>query len=170
MILNDNNGYAAVKKSSYRTGEEKAMSIFQLNGWNVVDQSQNSDYWKKDIDFIAYKGNEIKTVEVKWDNSIASTGNMFIELLTDERLNKPGWITFCQADIIMYGSSHENLFYVFATDDLREYLKTYENRYQTRKAIDYDSLGRVRKLSIGALIPIEEFCQLYPVEIMTLPS
>ena len=37
MILNDNNGYAAVKKSSYRTGEEKAMSIFQLNGWNVVD-------------------------------------------------------------------------------------------------------------------------------------
>ena len=30
MILNDNNGYAAVKKSSYRTGEEKAMSIFIL--------------------------------------------------------------------------------------------------------------------------------------------
>jgi hypothetical protein len=44
---------------------------------------------------VAHRGTERLTVEVKWDNRIASTGNMFIETITDLDKSKAGWFMFC---------------------------------------------------------------------------
>lgn len=61
----------------------------------MEDTTLNPDFWSKDIDFIARKGNKEITIEVKWDNLISDSGNMFVETITDIDKGKQGWFEFC---------------------------------------------------------------------------
>lgn len=49
----------------------------------MEDTTDNSNYWDKDIDFVIYDNKNTYTIEVKWDNVIHKSGNMFIETITD---------------------------------------------------------------------------------------
>lgn len=110
----------------------------------MEDTTLNPDFWSKDIDFIARKGNEEITVEVKWDSLISSSGNMFIETITDIDKGKKGWFEFCQAEYLYYGDSNNELFYVFKMDDLRQFMR--DNKTEQRKAPDYNYQNRVKKV------------------------
>lgn len=147
-------------------GELRAYNYLQASGWAVEDVTQNQDYWDKDIDFVAQSGTERLTVEVKWDNRIAQTGNMFIETITDLDNSKGGWFSFCQADYIYYGDSVNELFYVFKTEDLRAFVSSH--MMEQRKAADYNYRGVLKKVSQGMLVPIKEFSQSYDVQIVIL--
>lgn len=153
---------------NYRFGEYYASQYLKSQGYEVEDTTLNPDFWSKDIDFIARKGNEEITIEVKWDNCISDSGNMFIEIITDIDKGKQGWFEFCQADYIFYGDSQNNLFYVFKTDDLRQFLR--ENKTQSRKAPDYNYQKKVKKVSQGQLVPIKDFSQQYKVQIVMLDN
>jgi len=48
-------------------------------------------YYDKDIDLLALRNGKRCTIEVKWDSKIATTGNMFIETITDLDRNRDGW-------------------------------------------------------------------------------
>jgi hypothetical protein len=50
--------------------------------YNVLDVSANRDYFSKDIDFIITSptSGETKSFEVKWDEKINRTGNLFLEI------------------------------------------------------------------------------------------
>lgn len=111
----------------------------------MEDTTLNPEFWSKDIDFIARKGNEEITVEVKWDSLISSSGNMFIETITDIDKGKQGWFKFCQAEYLYYGDSNNNLFYVLKMDDLRQFIRN--NKTEQRKAPDYNYQNRVKKVS-----------------------
>lgn len=147
-------------------GELRAYNYFQDNGLSVQDVTMNPEYWEKDIDFVVSSGTERFTVEVKWDSRISTTGNMFIETVTDLDRCKGGWFTFCQADYIYYGDSFNQLFYVFKTEDLRKFVSAH--MMEERKAADYNSRGGVKKVSQGMLVPIKEFSQSYDVQIVIL--
>lgn len=147
-------------------GELRAYNYLQASGWAVEDVTQNQDYWDKDIDFVAQSGTERLTVEVKWDNRIAQTGNMFIETITDLDNSTGGWFSFCQADYIYYGDSVNELFYVFKTEDLRAFVSSH--MMEQRKAADYNYRGVLKKVSQGMLVPIKEFSQSYDVQIVIL--
>lgn len=147
-------------------GELRAYNYLQDNGWSVEDVTKNEQYFDKDIDLVAHRGTERLTVEVKWDSRIASTGNMFIETVTDLDKSKAGWFMFCQADYIYYGDSTNQLFYVFKTADLREFVATHTT--EERKAGDYNYRGLLKKVSQGMLVPIKEFSQYYDVQIVIL--
>lgn len=147
-------------------GELRAYNYLQASGWSVEDVTQNQDYWDKDIDFVAHSGDQSLTVEVKWDSRIAQTGNMFIETITDLDRSKGGWFSFCQADYIYYGDSVNQLFYVFKTADLREFVSNHF--MEERKAADYNHRGMLKKVSQGMLVPIKEFSQSYDVQIVIL--
>lgn len=147
-------------------GELRAYNYFQSNGWDIQDVTMNQKYWNKDIDFIVSNGSQSLTIEVKWDSRISSTGNMFIETLTDLDKGKQGWFSFCQADYIYYGDSVNQLFYVFKTDDLRRFVSSH--MMQERKAADYNYRGILKKVSQGMLVPIKEFSQSYDVQIVLL--
>ena len=150
----------------YRLGEYKAQCYLRSQGYEVEDTTLNPDFFDKDIDFIATKGNEKITIEVKWDNRIHDTGNMFIETITDLDKNKAGWFLFCQADYIYYGDAKNNLFYVFKTDDLRQFMQN--NPTQERKASDYNNRRQLKKISQGSIVPINEFSQKYNVRVVIL--
>lgn len=153
---------------NYRLGEYYASQYLKSQGYEVEDTTLNPDFWNKDIDFIARKGNKEITIEVKWDSRISDSGNMFVEIITDIDKGKQGWFEFCQADYIFYGDSQNNLFYVFKTDDLRKFLR--ENKTQSRKAPDYNHQKKVKKVSQGSLVPIKQFSQQYNVQIVMLDN
>lgn len=155
-------------KTNYRLGEFYASQYLKSQGYEVEDTTLNPDFWRKDIDFIARKGNEEITVEVKWDNRISSSGNMFVETITDIDKSKQGWFEFCQADYIFYGDSKNNLFYVFKTNDLRQFMRY--NETQSRKAPDYNYRKKVNKVSQGELVSIKEFSQQYKVQVVMLDN
>ena len=54
----------------------------ESRNYSVLDVSANSDFWSKDIDFIVTSptSGAVKSFEVKWDNRINSTGNLYLEI------------------------------------------------------------------------------------------
>lgn len=148
-------------------GEIKCYNYLTASGYNVVDTTDNPDYWYQDIDFIAEQGGEQTTIEVKWDSCIARTGNMFIELISDIDNAKDGWYKFCKADYIFYGDSKNNLFYVFKLTDLKAFIS--ENTdLPTKKSADRALNGEIKKVGIGLLVPIRRLQKKYPVRVIKL--
>lgn len=144
------------------------MQWLEGQGWDVQDVSGNSEFWGKDIDLVCHRGGKTVTIEVKWDSRIAETGNLFIETITDIDNQKQGWFTFCQADYIYYGDSRNRLFYVFRTQDMKDFIA--DNALDERKAADYNRNGQVRKVSQGFIVPIRQFSQQYCVQIIHVNS
>lgn len=147
-------------------GELRAYNYLKSQGYIVEDTTDNSNYWDKDIDFVIYDNKNTYTVEVKWDNVIYKSGNMFIETITDIDQAKEGWFEFCKADYIYYGDSANKLFYIFKTEDLRSFIKS--NYLEERKAPDYNYKGIIKKVSLGILVPIKLFSQQYDVQVVML--
>lgn len=77
----------------------------------------------QDIDLIAQKDGKETTIEVKWDNVINKSGNLFVETETDIDIGKKGWFKFCKADLLFYGDAKRNIFYVIKMSDLRDFIQ-----------------------------------------------
>lgn len=149
-------------------GEVEAQNYLLKNGWKVKNLTACKDFFSKDIDFLIERDQERFYIEIKWDTRIKHTGNMFIEVSTDIENNKDGWYNYCEADFIFYGDALNKLFYVFRLQDLKEFIKGDYKRLQQRKAADYTIYGRVKKVSQGLLVPIEELRKSYPVQVIKL--
>lgn len=154
--------YKNKKPNDGKEGERLAKQWLEGQGYAVQDVSGNSVFWGQDIDLIATRGNDTVTIEVKWDNIIANTGNLYVETITDIDKQKQGWFGFCCADMLMYGSKKERLFYVIRVSDLHEYIDNHP-LLEERKAVDWTG-----KVSKGKLVPIKEFSQNYHVQIVKL--
>lgn len=142
-------------------GEVLAYQYLINNGYTVEDVSNNSDFYDKDIDFIATQEGKSHTIQVKWDNRIHETGNMFIQISTDIDNGKDGWFKFCKADYLYYGDSFNKLFYIIKMSDLKDFI--HNNMCDERNAADYTFNGRLKKISRGAIIPIKKISSMYPV-------
>lgn len=134
-----------------RAGEWEAKKYLRANGADVEDVSNNPAYWKKDIDLIA----DGVSIEVKWDGVLATTGNIYIETITDVEKNKPGWYEICQADKLYYGDAQNKIFYIFDFAQLKEYVEQHRKEFKERKARD------TNKYSLGYLVPIGDLKNLY---------
>lgn len=147
-------------------GEQKAFDYLTSKYWLVVDLTDDERYYDKDIDLLALRNGKRCTIEVKWDSKIATTGNMFIETITDLDRNRDGWYQFVSADYIFYGDSINDLFYVFATEDLKKFVS--DNLFVSRKAVDTNQYGKITKVSQGLLVPIDDFRKQYHVQVINL--
>ena len=154
---------------NYKLGEKYAYRCLEANGYTVLDRSDQPQYWKKDIDLTAIKGSYAADIEVKWDQCIANTGNMFFELLTNLDTQQNGWANYTQCDFIFYGDAQQLIFYVFSADDMRQFLRTHQEDYETRIANDYNYRdGTIYKQSVGAIVPLSNFMLYYPVQIIDI--
>ena len=151
-----------------RKGEILVQQYLLSMGWQVIDLTNCQDFFSKDIDFQIIKGGEKHYIEVKYDYRIAETNNMFIETRTDLDNDKEGWFNFTQAEFLWYGDQQNDLFYVFLLADLKQYIQEQEELLPQRKAADYDIYQRIRKVSQGYLVNIEDFRKHYPVQIIRL--
>lgn len=139
---------------SGKQGELLFSQIMSARGNKVIDVSAKPDYWPKDIDFIITSAlGETKTFEVKWDQRMAATGNLFLEIRNprSKQWNGQGWWPHCQADYLVYGDAANKIFYCFPLLELRERVKGLSLRYKSTS--DYSEgyllpLAAVKDLAI----------------------
>ena len=74
-------------------GELKAYKLLSDNNWVVQDLTRCEQYYDKDIDLSITDGHRSYTIEVKWDNVISRTGNMFIETFYRLRQEQIGMVS-----------------------------------------------------------------------------
>lgn len=105
-----------------KKGERLFRQRMEEQNYKVRDVSNHSDYWNKDIDFIITSptSGETKTFEVKWDDRINQTKNLYLELENIHSKRGLGWFNFCKADYIAYGDSKTETFYVISLLDLKK--------------------------------------------------
>lgn len=107
-------------------------------GYTVEDLSNTREYWYKDIDFKLTNpttGNS-RYFEVKTDNIIYKTGNLFIETWSRDTIqpNNKGWYLVCEADYIAYIDWHNKRIHTFLLEDLQALLSS--KHYQKRRCRD----------------------------------
>lgn len=107
-----------------KAGEYLFRQLMSAQDKIVQDVSANSQYFDKDIDFLVTNpttGNT-RAFEVKWDERISSTGNLFLEVANprSKQWSGEGWWLHCQADYLVYGDAVKRLFYVFPLGALKE--------------------------------------------------
>lgn len=137
-----------------KQGERLFKEIMIGRGYKVEDVSGNPEYWEKDIDFIVTSptSGEVKTFEVKYDQCINRTGNLYLEIANVHSKGQQGWFQFCQADYVAYGDAVAQTFYIISMADLREKVK----QLPTRTAqCGFDSVGRLVSLDDIADITYE---------------
>ena len=100
---------------------------------------------------IATRGKEARIVEVKYDAVMARTGNMFIEIKKDKIKNEDGWMYYTASNYLMYGDAINDIFYIFRTEDMLEYLRKYKHEYMIREKLD------TYKITVGALVSPYDF-------------
>jgi hypothetical protein len=100
---------------SGRQGELLFAQKMAARGLSIEDVSNNPFFFDKDIDFFVTNPSTgaTRSVEVKWDARIASTHNLYLEILNrnSKQWNGGGWYKHCQADFVAYGDANNHLFY-----------------------------------------------------------
>lgn len=138
-----------------KLGEQLFAQYMCAQGYIVNDVSKDQSYFDKDIDFFCANpstGNT-KSFEVKWDERIGQTNNLFLEMRNprSKQWNGQGWWLHCQADFLVYGDAQNRIFYIFPLLELRQRVKNLSLRYKTTN--DYSEgyllpLDKVRDLAV----------------------
>lgn len=109
-----------------KVGEEAVLSWLRQRH-DVRDVREDKEYQKQDIDFIV---DEAVSLEIKTDNNISRTGNIYIETY------KGGWYEYCGADYLGIYSPQTAKLYILDYQRLKSILPTFG---RTIKHIDKDT-------------------------------
>ena len=133
---------------------EKLLDAYFGQAYTIVPATAEEERTGIDRHFTS-KGHPDVTfsVEYKCDEIAHRTGNAFIETVSVDRNNVPGWAYTCSADYLMYHIVEDDLVYVLEMEDIRANLETWELAYPTRTAHTVDAIGYN---SSGILVPLGE--------------
>lgn len=92
----------------------------------------------------------VHRVEYKADSKASETGNAFVETVSVDTANKPGWAHSSQADYLIYYLPKDLLIYVIAFVDLRKRLPKWCS-YRSRR------IPNNGYHTVGLLVPLDEF-------------
>ena len=128
-----------------KQGEQLFAQRMEQQGYIVEDVSANDQYFSKDIDFLITSPTtgQIKSFEVKWDQKINRTGNLYLEFVNVNSEQCLGWWEFCKADYLAYGNAKGKTFLVIEMNKLRERFEQLPKRVATRD----DSAGYLVHIS-----------------------
>lgn len=103
------------------------------------------------IDFIVkhITSDKVSRWEVKTDNSLSKTGNMFVETSDDKAAKSLGWYYTSKAQNICYIDYNNRIMYMFTFSSLRSYVE----EHQVREACCYDRT----KTRVGKLVKMSNF-------------
>lgn len=132
-----------------KQGEELFKQIMENRNYTVEDTTNNPLYWSKDIDFVITSPTTgvTKTFEVKWDNRIGKTGNLYLELTNVHSEGGYGWFEFCQADYLAYGDAANGVFYIIPLLELREKVKHMPKQIVQCGSDSYGQLVSLKSIS-----------------------
>lgn len=113
--------------------------------------------------FIRKDSGTTVTVEYKSDDRAQDTGNAFIETLSVESEQAPGWARKCKADLLCYYVVADGVVYVIAPDRIRAELTSWTLAYPTKRA------KNATYQTVGITVPITEL-QRIAERVITLPA
>lgn len=90
-------------------------------------------------------------IEYKTDWTASRTGNAFVETVSVDTANKPGWAYSSQARYLIYYVPGDSLIYVIEFGRLRVHLQRWVNQYPQRAIPNKGYRTR------GLLVPLAEF-------------
>lgn len=92
-------------------------------------------------------------VEYKSDESATRTGNAFIETISVDTANKPGWAYTCRADYLFYYLPLDKLIYVLRPVTIRLCLPLWQAKYRTAYTNKEQNKGY---RTHGVLVPLHK--------------
>lgn len=111
---------------------EKLLDLY-LNQW--FDITKTTDYQERVACLGDRKfklGDGCRYVEYKSGIQTSITGNLFLETVSVDAAEKPGWVITCQADWLIYALVFEYELLFFKPDRLRGFLPALKQRYQEK--------------------------------------
>lgn len=139
-----------------------------LNCWDyndVIDVSQKEEFQAQDVDLLAIDDEHVSKIEVKNDDRIYETMNIFAE----ERRIYPsysddGWLNVTKADALFYRDANNEYTYILKVNDLKAYIANNKCRQVTIP--DYKK-GRKIKDVRGTLVNVYDFGRQYDLVIIS---
>lgn len=128
------NGFLEQKKIG-KNYEQVVKQHLQKRNIKVTDVAENSEWQKKDIDFIIEKEGISATIEIKADSRIHKTNNFFFEISALRgKARSAGWLEKCQADYLCVYDTIRNHGYILNLPLTSSLL---EQKAQTTSFYDY---------------------------------
>ena len=144
-----------------RTSEALVASFLLEKGWRIEDVTQDKTYQSLEIDLIAHKDGCRRSLEVKQENKVGSTGNLLLEIITNTKTGGEGWFSKCQADYIFWHDTQNQLLLVAATSSVREYITMEGSKAYWKVWKSFEGYGY--KESEGLLLPLWHYEQHFPL-------
>jgi hypothetical protein len=120
---------------------------FEIHPASYTEQRHGIDRW-----FLERASRTRLSVEYKTDWRAARTGNAFIETVSVDTANKPGWAFTSEADVLLYycpGNGGEQVYWI-PMARIRERLTRWQGRYPQRSIPNRDYQ------TVGLLVPLFE--------------
>ena len=104
-------------------GEEMVMEYLRSHSCPVVDLRQIPEFQARDTDFAVFTPEKHwRTMEVKTDTIMHSTGNIMVELSMSRRTGVyDGWFYKCKADILCYVDDYSGDIYFLPWPELHAF-------------------------------------------------
>jgi hypothetical protein len=127
---------------------------FTALGYRIERLTAHEERIEKKGDRRFYEGVRRILVEYKSGIQTYYTGNVFLETISVDTHNIPGWVYTCQADVIAYAALLNNEILLFRPDDLRRCISDLQRRFRTVKTgkgqnAGYNTHGVIVPLAIA---------------------
>lgn len=141
----------AAQKTVGLAGEETLDNFFRQ--WRGLDiRPATDEEQRRGIDRIFTLAADGRTfaVEYKTDHTAGRTGNAFIETVSVDRANKPGWAVASEAFYLIYLIPEPQTIYCLRMADVRKQLPRWRMFYQERTIMNrgYNT--------VGLIVPLDE--------------
>lgn len=116
-----------------QVGETLALNYLTSKEWKVEDVSKNENYFDKDIDFLVEKEGASTSIDVKTEDKMSETGNMFIEwgINYSNGKYKGGWAHYSKAEYIWHINPKTSTAFAYRLEDMKKYLRTAPEKWGT---------------------------------------
>jgi hypothetical protein len=143
-------------KTQLSKGEEAETFIDALFAvdWEISPVSREQQRQGIDRVFTSRKTGRQHSVEYKTDWTAGRTDNVFVETVSVDSEDKPGWAYASRAEWLFYYIPGKNLLCVTDFVALREQLPRWIAEYPPAPPIPNEGYN-----TLGILVPLEEFCK-----------
>lgn len=135
--------------------QEKYLDGMFLDRFHIREATRQQERQGIDRIFTNKVTGKQYAIQYKADATAARTGNAFIETVSVDVKDVPGWAYTCQADYIFYYVVGIGPIYIVEPSAIRKRLVRWQNKYQSRQ-IPNRRKGGFRYNTIGLLVPLSE--------------
>lgn len=134
-------------------GEQRLDQYFSQ--WFTITPATAAEQ-RRGIDrhFLRHRDGQSFTVEYKTDHTAGKTGNAFVETISVDTQNKPGWAITSTAQVLIYHVPDAGTLYIIDLPRLRQHLPRWQKTYPTRQ------IPNRGYHTHGLLVPLKEFEQI----------